>query len=94
MGITFKKKKILSSLYLCFALRRTREQGNEGYCGSRVEAYPQFYPRGAFGWPLWSSVAWECRSWLDVAVTGQQEPTLFPQPADGEVIKAEVLHKI
>ena len=94
MGITFKNKKILSSLCSLFPLRRTREQGNEGHCGSEVEAYPRFYPCGGFGWPPLSSVAWECRSWLDVVVTGQQEPALFLQPADGEATQAEVLHKI
>lgn len=45
-----------------------------------------------FGWPLSSSVAQECRGWLGVAVTGQQEPALFPQGAGGEV--AEVLDSI
>lgn len=46
----------------------------------------------AFGWPPSSSVAQECRGWLGVAVTGQQEPALFPQGARGEV--AQVLHSI
>lgn len=41
---------------------------------------------------LW--LASECCLWLDVAVTAGQEPALFPQPASGEVIQAEVLRKI
>lgn len=32
----------------CFALRRTRELGNEGYCGSEVEAHPWFYLHSGF----------------------------------------------
>lgn len=88
MGFTFKNKHTQERIFLLLCFKENWGAGELRSLRQQSGASSPVLPAQQ----LW--LASECCLWLNVTVTAGQEPALFPQPPSGEVIQAEVLHKI